>query len=239
MTFCKKLLLLTWIAASTTEATFVATDIAPKISTVDTTRARVEYDESFNNVPSNGVPFLVYGQESGKRVASFKEEIVENIVTLPTICEKLIDLKVQIDFNDENKHSVAFNFDPIDYRDMIKTETCKTEDNQVRVDVEELRRNVTFDRCVTVVQLFKSGGRNPEDQFGTDITNANIDINVTQSQFDIVYPKGDSGLDIELRGVKTVELNPCPVFGQSGFALATGENSGLIICIGLIFNLLQ
>ena len=217
MTFCKKLLLLKWIVASTT-ATFEATNIAPKISTIDTTRAKVEYDESFNNVPANGVPFLIYGQHSGKRV--FKEKIVGNIVTLPTICERFIDLKVQIEFNDENgnkenKQSQLFNFDPIDYTEMIMTATCKTEENLVLVDVEELRKNETFAHCVNVIKLYKSGRRNPQDQFGSDITNQNVVIDVTQSQFDVVYPEGDSGKNVELRGVKKDELSNCLIDGAA------------------------
>ena len=95
------------------------------------------------------------------------------------------------------------------------TATCQTEENLVLVDVEELRKNETFAHCVNVIKLYKSGRRNPQDQFGSDITNQNVVIDVTQSQFDVVYPEGDSGNNVELRGVKKDELSNCLIDGAA------------------------
>ena len=108
------------------------------------------------------------------------------------------------------KKSEKFNFDPYVYTDLIKNETCMTKDELVRVQVTEIRKNETFDHCVTLIQLYRSGGRNPEYQLGTDITNQTKDFKVTQSQFDIVYPQGDSGLKIDLKNVRKDDLTECP-----------------------------
>ena len=202
---------------SSSNEEFTVTHVKPIISIESTTHVRVEYNRSFENIPSGGVPYLIYGQDNGKRVQSFELEIVENLVDIRgtfTICEKLVDLQVKIKFTKEDdsiddKKSKEFVFMPVNYLPVIKNATCRTQEEKVRVQVEELRENPLFVNCVTVIKLYKSCCRN-ENQFGGNITDVNIDIEVSATQFDILYLVDDYETGKKLEGVRKNELRPCP-----------------------------